>query len=191
MNYAALIKERITTPELFAFYGFTRNSRGFVCCPFHGEKTPSMKVYDGKRGFCCFGGCGERGDIIYFVQKLFGLSFRDAMVRINDDFRLGFPLDGKTDTEQQRALRREADARAAKAKADKEARERLDSAYDRALSEYARLDIQRRKYAPKTRTDPISDEYAEAVKNIDRVAHEIDVIEERRYTLEHSKHGSR
>ena len=191
MNYAPLIKERVTTPDLFAFYGFQRNSRGFVCCPFHGEKTPSMKVYDGKRGFCCFGGCGERGDIIYFVQKLFGLSFRDAMVRINDDFRLGFPLDGKGDAEQRRRYRREADARAAKAKADKEARERLDGVYDRALSEYARLDIQRRKYAPKTRTDPISDEYAEAVKNIDRVAHEVDVIEERRYTLEHSKHGSR
>lgn len=184
MNYAPLIKERVTTPDLFAFYGFQRNSRGFVCCPFHGEKTPSMKVYDGQRGYCCFGGCGARGDIIDFVQRLFGLSFHDAQVKINEDFRLGFPLDGKGDAEQRRRYRREADDRAAKLRAVKAQRERLDSACENAFDAWARMDKQRMQNAPKTRTEPVSEEYAEAVKNLDRLAYELDISEGRRFSFE-------
>ena len=46
-------------------------------CPFHAEKTPSFYVFDDQR-FKCFG-CGERGDVIDFVQKLYGLSFPEAL----------------------------------------------------------------------------------------------------------------
>jgi DNA primase len=56
--------------------------KGYGCryvglCPFHTEKTPSFYVFnDGC--FKCFG-CGESGDVIDFVQKLYGLSFQDAL----------------------------------------------------------------------------------------------------------------
>ena len=33
-------------------------------------------------------GCNEKGDIIGFVQKLFNISFKEAMARINTDFNL-------------------------------------------------------------------------------------------------------
>jgi len=46
------------------------------CCPFHGEKTPSFYVYDDH--YHCFG-CGEHGDIITFVMKSTGCSFREAV----------------------------------------------------------------------------------------------------------------
>jgi len=46
-------------------------------CPLHAEKTPSFYVFQDNR-FKCFG-CGERGDVIDFVQKLYGLSFVDAL----------------------------------------------------------------------------------------------------------------
>ena len=46
-------------------------------CPFHDEKTPSFYVFDDNR-FKCFG-CGEHGDVIDFVQKLYSLSFADAL----------------------------------------------------------------------------------------------------------------
>ncbi len=51
------------------------------CCPLHQEDTPSFTIFQGRDGverFHCFG-CGERGDIIDFVEKLKSLSKRDAI----------------------------------------------------------------------------------------------------------------
>lgn len=187
MNYAKIIKGQVSSPELFSFYGFERNRAGFICCPFHGEKTPSMKVYDGDRGYCCFGGCGARGDIIDFVQRLFGLSFVDAQAKINEDFNLGLPIGAGADPDRRRQLRLEADKRRKQQQTAKETRERLNAAYDRALDAWIRLDRQRRQNVPKTPIEPISDEYAEAVKKIDYAAYMVDVAEGRRYAYEHDR----
>lgn len=46
-------------------------------CPLHAEKTPSFFVFPDNR-FKCFG-CGEHGDCIHFIQKMYGLSFPDAL----------------------------------------------------------------------------------------------------------------
>ena len=55
-----------------------QRGRNFVgLCPFHPEKTPSFTVNPAKKLFKCFG-CGEAGDVIGFIQKLRGLSFKDA-----------------------------------------------------------------------------------------------------------------
>lgn len=52
---------------------------GFVgCCPFHDDSTPSLSVGGVPDRFTCFG-CGARGDVIDFVQKLQGLSFVEAV----------------------------------------------------------------------------------------------------------------
>ena len=52
-------------------------------CPFHAEKTPSFFVFPDNR-FKCFG-CGESGDVIDFTQKLYGLSFQDALRHLGID----------------------------------------------------------------------------------------------------------
>lgn len=52
------------------------------CCPFHQEDTPSFTIFTGKDGverFFCFG-CNERGDVIDFIEKLKGVSKRDAIL---------------------------------------------------------------------------------------------------------------
>ena len=82
------IKSRITAREVFEYYGIPVNARGFALCPFHGEKTPSLRVYDGDRGFHCFG-CGAGGDVIDFTRKYFGISFSEACIKLNSDFGLG------------------------------------------------------------------------------------------------------
>jgi len=46
-------------------------------CPFHQEKTASFFVFDNNR-YKCFG-CGESGDVINFVQKIYNLSFVGAL----------------------------------------------------------------------------------------------------------------
>lgn len=79
------IKEMVSMQAIADRYGLTVNRSGFACCPFHDEKTPSLKLYE--NSFYCFG-CGAGGDVITFVAKLYGLSNAQAALRINEDFGL-------------------------------------------------------------------------------------------------------
>ena len=85
------VKRLVSTRDAVEYYGFTPNRSGFVCCPFHQEKTPSLKLYS-NGGWHCFG-CNQGGSVVDFVMKLFDLSPLDAVKRLNEDFRLGLPLD--------------------------------------------------------------------------------------------------
>jgi DNA primase len=46
-------------------------------CPFHSESTPSFFIFNGGTRFHCFG-CGEGGDVLDFVRKLYNVSLADA-----------------------------------------------------------------------------------------------------------------
>ena len=88
MNAANEIKQHVSMREAGEFYGFKPNRAGFISCPFHADKTPSLKLYDEPgRGFSCYG-CGATGSVIDFVMRLFNIGFRQAVVRIDHDFRL-------------------------------------------------------------------------------------------------------
>ena len=80
------IKDRVDLKDLVRFYGLEVDRGGFACCPFHNERHPSFKVYEDH--YHCFG-CGEHGDHVDFVQKLYGLSNIEAAKQINKDFGLG------------------------------------------------------------------------------------------------------
>lgn len=86
---ASDIRSMLTAQQVAEHYGFEVNRSGFMKCPFHtGDRTASLKLYDGESGFHCFG-CGAHGSIIDFVMRLFDLNFRQAVLRINADFHLG------------------------------------------------------------------------------------------------------
>lgn len=55
-------------------------------CPFHNEKSPSFSVNDQKGFYHCFG-CGAHGDIIGFTMQIEGLGFKDAIVKLANDYR--------------------------------------------------------------------------------------------------------
>jgi DNA primase len=139
-------------------YGFEPNRAGFISCPFHTDKTASMKIYPGKRGFYCFG-CGAAGSAIDFAMKLFNLSFRDACARLNADFNLGIDLSAPVDTDALRAYR---SAQRAKKRAD----ERRTEEYRIKCDEYRRLRNISLTKAPKTTDEPIGDEFIEALKRL-------------------------
>ncbi len=80
------IKDRVGLRDLVRYYGLDLNRSGFACCPFHDERTPSFKVYEDH--YHCFG-CGEHGNHIDFVQKLYGISNIEAAKKISQDFGLG------------------------------------------------------------------------------------------------------
>ena len=85
----ARIKQAISMFDICRLYGIEVMAGDFVTCPFHREKTGSMKVYAGDKGWYCFG-CNLGGDVIDFVMKYYGLPFQKAMQCINDEFHLGF-----------------------------------------------------------------------------------------------------
>ena len=77
-NLFHTVKAAVTTRQLAELYGLRPDRRGMVCCPFHGDKHPSMKV---DTRFHCFA-CGADGDVIDFAARLHGLSKWDAARRI-------------------------------------------------------------------------------------------------------------
>ena len=98
------IKAAVSMRQAAEFYGFKPDRSGFICCPFHGEKTPSLKIYPDGRGWWCYG-CNSGGDVIDFVSKLFNLDFLNACKRINSDFSLGIDFGGKRDYVAERKAR--------------------------------------------------------------------------------------
>src|SRR5690348_927966 len=71
----------------------TRSGRQWKgCCPFHGEKTPSLYVYEDGH-YHCFG-CGAHGDAIGFLMQSEGLSFLDAVKQLAGEAGLSVPGSG-------------------------------------------------------------------------------------------------
>lgn len=52
------------------------------CCPFHYERTPSFVIYKKSNKFHCFS-CGEGGDSIHFMMKLYNIDFKSAVRRLS------------------------------------------------------------------------------------------------------------
>lgn len=174
LNYADEIKRAVPMREVAAMYGFEADRTGNICCPFHQDSKPSMHIYDGTRGWWCFV-CNEGGDVIDFTRRYFNLSFRDACKKLNADFNLRLPIGEKLTPAQQI----EADRKAAERRRAQREREmaynRVLTAYHAALDRWIGLDIMKRENAPKSPSEPFSEEYAYAVKKLDEAAHDLDV----------------
>lgn len=63
-----------------------------ACCPFHGEKTPSFTVNQGKQFYHCFG-CGVSGTAISFLMEFDNMHFVDAVEYLADQVGLTVPRD--------------------------------------------------------------------------------------------------
>ena len=81
-------------------------SNYFGCCPFHDEKTASMCVAPAKRIFKCFG-CGEHGNVIWFVHKNEGISYPEAAMMLAKKYKVDIKVEEKTPEEQAREHERE------------------------------------------------------------------------------------
>lgn len=69
------IKENVSMSDVLAKYGISINRNGMCCCPIHGERHPSMKVFSD--GYKCFA-CNSNGDIFKFVQEMERCDFKQA-----------------------------------------------------------------------------------------------------------------
>ena len=172
-EFANDIKERVSMKDIAEYYGFKPNARGFICCPFHHEKTPSLKLFDGTRGWHCYG-CGEGGDIFDFVARYFDLGFQQSVSKVNTDFNLGFPLEQPTKEELEKARAKATAFNLRRARERKEYRELLNE-YITALEWYTVLDRIKIEYKPAD--GEVNDMYAFACLNIDDASYSLDVAE--------------
>lgn len=74
------IKERLSIEEVVGGYvKLERAGKNLKAkCPFHHEKTASFFVSPDRGSFYCFG-CGAKGDLFSFVEKMEGLDFKGAL----------------------------------------------------------------------------------------------------------------
>ena len=83
MNLFETVKSAVTVKQAAEHYGCKVNRGDMICCPFHDDRHPSMKLNE--RYFYCFG-CGATGDVIDLVAKLLGLSSYEAAKKLAYDF---------------------------------------------------------------------------------------------------------
>lgn len=93
-----------------------------ACCPFHDERTPSFVVTPARGTWHCFGACGEGGDVIRFLEKLDGLTFREAVEELARQHGIEIPRSSRVGRE-----------RSAREVAALEALERAQRLYQRRL----------------------------------------------------------
>ena len=79
MNLFETVKSAVTVKQAAEHYGCKVNRGDMICCPFHDDRHPSMKLNE--RYFYCFG-CGATGDVIDLVAKLLGLSSYEAAKKL-------------------------------------------------------------------------------------------------------------
>ena len=77
------VKAAVTPKQVAEYYGLPVNRSDMICCPFHSDRHPSLKLYDDH--FYCFG-CHKHGDVIDFAAELLGLPLYESACQLADVF---------------------------------------------------------------------------------------------------------
>lgn len=123
------------------------DSHGEALCPFHADTNKSLRIYqDPSRGWHCFG-CGKGGSVIDMCMLWYGISFRQAVTRLDADYGLCLPLTARPDARaafraQEEQKKREQERRKAQ-EATKQAEEAYWNAFDRYLACEKLIDLNR------------------------------------------------
>ena len=178
--YAAEIKAAVKMPELLRFYGFNLNAKNRMPCPFHNGKDNNFGVKD--NFYHCFV-CGEKGDIFTFMQKVFELSFSEALTKLNDDFAVGLPIGEKLTRSKQMELGRKSYERKKQIKAEEERKARIDKEYWAAYDRWLALDNIVRYQRPAIPSEA-TPEYIAALLEIENAKYNLECAEKRRWEYE-------
>lgn len=167
MNIFETVKNEVIARQAAEQYGIAVNRQGMAKCPFHDDKHPSMKL---DKRFHCFG-CGEDGDVIDFVGKLFGLSPKDAANKIMGDFGIGAPNRIKKKSILQKVKRK---------KTPEQELKELENYCYRVLSDYLHLLMKwKTEYRPMDENEIWHPKFVEALSCITHVEYLLDVLLEK------------
>ncbi len=162
MNLFESVKAAVTMRQAAEHYGLNVSRNNMVCCPFHDDRTPSMKLNEDY--FYCFG-CGAKGDVIDFVARLFDLTSLQAAQKLAYDFGI--------DPDKPPAAAALQKPKYPLARAFQ--KEELHC--QRVLCDYLHL-LERWKvqYAPKTPEDTIDERFVEACQMLDYTQYLTDIL---------------
>lgn len=140
-------------PDAARFYGLEINKTGFAACPFHPDKTPSLKIYDDH--FHCFS-CGAHGDVTDFTARLFSISLYDAAHKLNVDFGLS-------------TVKKAPSVRAQQTVSHEVAYQSWLHSAERILNDYLNMLCRwKRYYAPKTPSEEQHPYFVESLTKFDQ-----------------------
>lgn len=138
-------------------YGLPIQQGSMTRCPFHADRTPSMKLNEVY--FYCFG-CGASGDVIDLAAKLFGLSGYEAAKKLAADFGIA---------EQKPSILARLQRGKTQAETERES--------FRVLQDYLRiLQDWKENCAPQSPVDAIDPRYAEACHMLERIGNMLDIL---------------
>ena len=162
MNLFETIKAAVTVRQAAEHYGLKVSRNNMVCCPFHDDRIPSMKLNEDY--FYCFG-CVAKGDVIDFVARLYDLTSLQAAQKLAYDFGI--------DPDKPPAA---AALQKPKYPMESETHEEFLRCH-RVLCDYLHL-LERWKvqYAPKTPEDALDDRFVEACQMHCHIEYMADVL---------------
>ena len=169
MNIFQTVKENVTARQAAEQYGLKINRNGMICCPFHDDRHPSMKV---DKGFCCFS-CGAKGNVITFVADFFHLAPLEAAKKLAEDFQIPIFTDN--------AKKRNTSKKKEKPKRTWYQTEKKFEEWEqesiRILSDYLHLLGEWKiRYAPKTPGEEWKAEFIEACQQIEKINYNLDLL---------------
>ena len=157
MNLFEAAKAAVTPRMAAERYGLSVRQGNMICCPFHDDRTPSMKLNEDY--FYCFG-CGAHGDVIALTAQLLDLPPAEAAKKLAADFGI---------TDQKPSV-------LAKLKRGKSQAE-LESRSFRVLGDYLQILRDWKAHcAPQSPEDGIDPRYAEACHMLERIENMLDIL---------------
>ena len=163
MNCFQNVKYGVSCRKATERYGVEVNHYGMARCPFHNDRHPSLYVADDH--YHCFA-CGEHGDVIDFVSKLFHLSLYDAAQKLAADFHLTPDKPPSAAALHAKRIRTEA----------QQLRENERLCFS-VLTDYARvLRDWKVRYAPKSSEEAPNARFVEACHRLDETEYYLDIL---------------
>lgn len=181
MNFANEIKSRVTVKDVVNMYFVETDRNGRIRCPFHGGHDFNCGV---KTEYVhCFV-CGKSADQIGLVQALFDLNFKEAVSKLNDDFRLNLPIGERVRLQRQISAAKKAVERKRQIEAEENERNRLNDAYWDAYGEVVRLERNMKEFEPVNDSTP-HPLYVEAVTYLEEAKFKLEEADLARYKYEY------
>jgi len=163
MRIFEIVKGNVNLREAAERYGIDVNRYGKALCPFHNDRHPSLYVADDH--YYCFA-CGEHGDVIGFVGRLFQLSPYDAAQKLMADFHLDPDKPPSAAALHAKRIRTEV----------QQLKENEWLCFS-VLSDYARvLRDWKVRYAPQSPDEPVHARLAEACHKLDETEYYLDIL---------------
>ena len=163
MNLFEIVKYGVSCREAAELYGVEVNRYGMALCPFHNDRHRSLYVADDH--YYCFA-CGEHGDVIDFVGRLFQLSPYDAAQKLAADFHLTPDKPPSAAAFHAKRIQTEA----------QQLRENERLCFS-VLSDYAHvLRKWKVQYAPQSPDEPVHARFVEACRNLDQTEYHLDIL---------------